>query len=190
MAIQPAQLALLTHHRWTLPALAALYELDGACRVAQLCHILDAHRDSVTQAIDTLVELRLLEANPGHGHPLRPEYLLTSGGAAMAPHTHTLQAYIRKARLHDIAMRKWSLPSVLAIHTGASRFGDVRHRLGRVTDRAMSQSLQLLTSARLIGSAADPDDARSVHYCLRAEGQRAAELLSSLPIIDEPRLAG
>ena len=71
---------------WSLDILAQMYRgVPG--RQAALLSATQAGRTAFSKSLAHLVELGLVERNPGHGHPLRPEYRLTDRGkiaAAMA----------------------------------------------------------------------------------------------------------
>src|SRR5215213_11761735 len=76
-----AALIALFHHRWAPPALAELARRDGV-RFVELQNRLGVGRESLRRALDALLELGYARRNPGYGHPLRPEYLVTEPGAA------------------------------------------------------------------------------------------------------------
>src|SRR4051812_3041544 len=77
-------LARLAHHRWTLPVLAEIARSRGS-RVAALTGTLGVSRESLRRTLAALQTEELVVRNPGYGHPLRPEYLLTARGEAVAP---------------------------------------------------------------------------------------------------------
>ena len=71
-----ASLTVLVHHRWALPVLGELYRDDGA-KFVTLVHRLNVSKDSLARTLEHLRTLDLAVKNPGYGHPLRPEYVLT-----------------------------------------------------------------------------------------------------------------
>src|SRR3990167_5943514 len=73
----------LGSHRWLVPLLADLAAHRGA-RFVELIHRLGLSRDSLTRTLDAAATIGWVQRNPGHGHPLRPEYRLTEAGAAPA----------------------------------------------------------------------------------------------------------
>src|SRR3546814_8449157 len=73
----------LPGHRWLVPLLAVLASRKGA-RVVELIHRLGLSRDSLTRTLQAAAALGWVRRNPGHGHPLRPEYILTEAGSAAA----------------------------------------------------------------------------------------------------------
>lgn len=127
---------------WALKILALL-DSGVAGRQAPLLAATKATRPAFAASLKHLTELNLLEKNPGHGHPLRPEIRLTPQGieaAAMAG--RVISAAPDDAAL-AILKRTWSMP-ILAIARGPTRYSAIKTRLGRITDRALSQSLYFL----------------------------------------------
>lgn len=146
------------HRRWTVPILARLADPEtgrtGKARSSALAAHLGIPRRSVAAVIGELSSLGLLEANPGHGHPLRPELLLTAAGKEMGPGFLELDRRLGELELRDIGYRKWSLPTLAAIGEGPTRFGEIRSALSSssvaATDRAISLSLGDLYGSALI----------------------------------------
>jgi DNA-binding HxlR family transcriptional regulator len=139
------ELIQLFHHRWAPPALALLAERGGT-RFVELQRRLDVGRDSLRRALDGLLELGFARRNPGYGHPLRPEYLVTNDGRrAGAICARVLEAH----RDHDLLLRKWTVPT-LAQLTAARRFSELRATLPGVTPRALALALRDLEDARLV----------------------------------------
>ena len=66
----------LLHHRWAVPILAVLHREKGA-KFVTLGSRLGVSRDSLRRSLDRLTQQRLVRRNPGYGHPMRPEYVLT-----------------------------------------------------------------------------------------------------------------
>ncbi|MEM1288619.1 MAG: winged helix-turn-helix transcriptional regulator [Pseudomonadota bacterium] len=87
-----------------------------------------------------LLHLELVERNAGHGHPLRPEFRVTSRGAAMAEMAHRILSQVREAD-HLLLRKSWTLP-VLAVVREPQFFGGLRQQLVPVTDRALSLALR------------------------------------------------
>lgn len=180
--IEPDALSRLTHHRWALPAVAELSRLGGGAKFVQLVHRLGGHRLAVEQALDRLCELGLVMPNPGHGHPLRPEYVLTEAGAAGGPVCERVMRTLRAGGLEGVAGKKWALPTVLAARRGAETFGEMRTALARATDRALAEALSELGSAHVLSRRASTEDARRVIYALRTRGREIADVVSEIPI--------
>jgi DNA-binding HxlR family transcriptional regulator len=136
----------LCHHRWTIPLIAELGPSGG--RFAVLGKRLDVARQTLRRALDAAIEAHLVEANPGYGHPLRPEYRLTAQGARLVEPCRAVHRACAVAP--DVTAKKWTLPVLVAVHEGASRFSTVQRALQTVSPRALSRSLDDLTDAVLL----------------------------------------
>lgn len=161
-------LARLFHHRWAPAVLAELTRspralsggggksggggvvVAGGGRVVTLAHRLDASRDSVRAALDSLVKLGLAKPNPGYGHPLRPDFLPTARGVEVGPRCARLLASIDRMDAHDAALRKWAMPTVLVIDRGAARFSHIAAALPGVTPRALTMTLRDLEASDIV----------------------------------------
>ncbi len=174
MTRDPSQLARLFHRRWSVPILAEMHA-HGGCRFAQLTHSLEAGRQPVRDALDTLIDLGLVQSNPGYGHPLRPEYVLTRRGGVVGPPSQGLMTALRRAQAVDIGLRKWSMPTLASVGLGATRFGEIAHALDGATDRALSQSLGALGEIGLVERAIADGRPPAPRYALTRAGSRVHE---------------
>jgi DNA-binding HxlR family transcriptional regulator len=134
----------LFHHRWAPPALALLDDRAGA-RFVELQRTLDVGRESLRRALDALIELGYVRRNPGHGHPLRPEYVITAAGRGSAD----VARRASEATTRETLLLKWSVP-VLAELRDDRRFSELRAALPGVTPRALALALRDLESVRLV----------------------------------------
>lgn len=171
-----AFLAELFHHRWAVPVLARLSRHGGG-RAIELVHELGASRGGVSQALEALVDLGLVARNPGHGHPLRPEYLLTPRGTRIAAEGHQIVQLTHDWSIQQLAFRKWSLPVVYGLGDEGARFSELRGRLPGITDRALSDALRALATSRLAERVIHAGHPPGVEYLPTT---RAAELLLPL----------
>src|SRR4029450_5423618 len=73
----------LFHNRWSVPILAELHRQRGS-RFVTLARTLGLSRESLRRTLAALTESGLVGRNPGYGHPLRPEYVLTRAGERIA----------------------------------------------------------------------------------------------------------
>lgn len=147
---QTDRLVELFHRRWSVPLLEALDRSDGA-KFVTLSNRLGCSQTAVRETLDHLIQLKLVVPNPGYGHPLRPEYLLTQRGRKIAPACARLHRRIDRLGLSSIALKKWSMPVLYVAADGWERFTDIRAQLQRITDRALTLTLKDLVGANLIG---------------------------------------
>jgi DNA-binding HxlR family transcriptional regulator len=138
----------LFERKYAVLVLADLARMDGA-KVVTLAHALDASRGAIRATLDELVERKWVRRNPGYGHPLRPEYVLTKSGARMAERCAELDELLRLADARDVATRKWAMPVLFSIGERGGRFSEIAAHLPGVTDRALSHSLTDLAGADL-----------------------------------------
>lgn len=115
------------------------------------------------QSLDHLIELDLVRRNPGHGHPLRPEYILTSRGDRLATASVLLDDALVSLQLRDLGFRRWTLPALAAISDDQpARFGDIALTLLGITDRALSLALKPMVAGELVRCAQAPDRGYSI----------------------------
>lgn len=137
-------LVTIFHHRWAAPVLAELERSRGT-RFVFLARSLGIANESLRRTLDALTELGLVRRNPGYGHPLRPEYLLTPHGRQAA----RVCARVLASADDVPALRKWAVP-VLAALDGGRRFSELRIQLPRVTARSLALTLKDLQRADLV----------------------------------------
>ena len=132
----------LTSKAWSLSILAQL-DRGVAGRQAELIAATGAGRTAFSQSLDHLLELGLVERNPGHGHPLRPEFRLSAHGREPATIANRVYSVDMPPEQKQLLRRHWSLP-VLVASRKPRYFGEIKSRLCPITDRALSQSIKLL----------------------------------------------
>ena len=147
-------LAAITHRRWAGPVLGALGDPEtartGGARLGALAARFGAARDPIRDAVATLETLGLVQRNPGHGHPLRPEIVLTERGRRLAPGFAELDIRLADLGVVDLGRRKWTLPVLGVVVEGPARFACVARALRPATDRAVSQALTGLVEGALV----------------------------------------
>lgn len=142
----------LCHHGWVIPLVVELGRERGA-RFVVLQNRLGVARTTLERALSAALDQDLVMRNPGYGHPLRPEYLLTPWGerlglACEAVHEATKGITISAAvRPSDLVRRKWSLPVLASLCSGSSRYSDLQGDLAGCTPRALSVALEHLQVA-------------------------------------------
>jgi DNA-binding HxlR family transcriptional regulator len=159
------------NHRWAAPVLAELERSKGA-RFVYLARGLGVANESLRRTLDALVALGLVERNPGYGHPLRPEYVLTARGGDPA----RVCARLLEAGTDIPARRKWAVPT-LAVLGGGGRFSEVRSRLPGVTPRSLTLALKDLVGAGLVTRSVTRDYPPSTVYRPTAAGRRLQKAL-------------
>lgn len=143
------RLMALFRRRWACPVLAELHRAEGA-KFVTLVHRLGSNPGAMRQTLDELLALGWIERNPGYGHPLRPEYLLTPRGERLGPICALLDQAATILDVRDVAFRKWSMPVLYVVGEGPTRFKEIPLALGAVTDRAVSLALKDLAEAEMI----------------------------------------
>jgi len=132
----------ITSRAWSLDILALLHSGTPG-RQASLLSASGAGRTALAQSLGHLVDIQLLERNPGHGHPLRPEYRLTSEGEKAAVIADKITRTALEPAGRNLLRRAWTVP-VLVVSRKPRRFTDIKTALDTITDRALSQSLKQL----------------------------------------------
>lgn len=157
----------LTERAWSLEILAALHRgVPG--RQAPLIAATGAGRTAFGQSLQHLLDLGILERNPGHGHPLRPEFRMTARGAALGGAADAMLQAADGAAGQGLLRRRWTVP-VLSVARKPRRFSDIRGDVGQVTDRALSQTILRLQEHGWMDRVVDPQ-ARPVRPLYQASG--------------------
>ncbi len=173
------RLARLFHYRWAAAVLAELHRRRGA-RAAALVHRLGAPRDTVRRTLEGLAAMGLARRNPGYGHPLRPEWILTAAGERLAPRCGGLLRGIGDARMEEAARRKWAFPILLALLDGRDRFSAIGSVIPGVTARALAQTLRELEGAGVVRRRVVDDRPPRVVYTASRSGRRLGPALRAL----------
>lgn len=163
----------LVRQRWLLPVLARFHGQPGL-RFAELLGRLGLPRDSLVRVLELAQAQGWIARNPGHGHPLRPEYILTEEGQAAARAAAELAARMEAAGLAPADLTRWSLPALRAIALGSERFNDLIRGLSPASPRALSQTLRALVANDLVVREVEDGFPPSSRYRLTARGQALA----------------
>ena len=169
-------LVALFHNRWSVPILAELHRQRGS-RFVTLSRILGLSRESLRRTLAALIESSLVSRNPGYGHPLRPEYVLTSSGERIAAACRPLVERLRRSELEEVGFKKWSMPVVYALAEGPRRFSELRDTLEGISPRALTLALKDLEAARLVDRRVTDDYPPATVYRLTRAGRPLAALL-------------
>lgn len=139
---------------WSLKILALLHGGTPG-RQAALLVASGASRTAFAQSLTHLVDLGLLERNPGHGHPLRPEFRLSIRGTAIAALASRIEKVVPDPSGHALLRRAWTVP-VLAVVQEPRYFSEIRTELAPISDRALSQSLKQLQARHWLRRRIEP----------------------------------
>jgi DNA-binding HxlR family transcriptional regulator len=139
----------LGHYRWTVPVMALMAERGGA-RFAEMANRLALSRESLSRTLEAAMAAGWIVRNSGHGHPLRPEYVLTGEGARIGESCRAIAAAQARAGLAPDSLSRWSLPILRLIADGHSRFNAIARALESATPRAMTASLRGLIGLDLV----------------------------------------
>jgi DNA-binding HxlR family transcriptional regulator len=169
------ELIALFHHRWSAPVLAELRRTRGT-RFVVLVKSLGVGRESLRRTLEALIELGLVARNPGYGHPLRPEYVLTRRGERAAARCSRLLGLLDGDA--DVALKKWSLPVLVALARPA-RFSELRDALPGVTARALALALKDLEAAGLVRRDVQNTYPPSTVYAATRRARRLRDALAS-----------
>lgn len=167
-----ADLLPLTANRWAIPVLAHLRRQSGA-RFSVLLASLKPPRSSLAATLDLLIAQGLVCRNPGYGHPLRPEYLLTPVGCAVAGRCDRIVAAGEALNLGPIG--RWELPVIDRLGHDRAGFTALQRSLTPITPRALQLCLDRMRRRELVDRTGLPQ--RPI-YQLEAAGWRMFDALS------------
>lgn len=174
-----SRLLILFHHRWNLPVLAELHRTSGT-RFVVLRNRLGISRDSLTHTLEALIRARWVRRNPGYGHPLRPEYILTKPGSRIASHCQAVLDELQRRQAEEVGLRKWSMPVLLAIAEEMEHFAELKTALPGITARALSLALHDLLESSLISRVVVDDYPPTTRYELNPRSILLTKALSDL----------
>jgi DNA-binding HxlR family transcriptional regulator len=170
------ELQRLTGGRWLMPLMAQLAAEDGS-RFAAMLARLGLSRSALAASLAQLREAGWVRRNPGHGHPLRPEYVLTGAGAPIAAFAARIMAQRQRLGLEPAQLPRWSLPVVGRLSRDRARFSALRAALPPVTPRALSLTLKQMLAAALIDRALRDEFPPIAIYGLTGRGESLAEAM-------------
>ena len=132
-----------------MPIIAILYRDRGAKFVTLLSRT-GASRDTLSHTLARLIEEGVVARNPGYGHPMRPEYILTPFGETLGPACLKATEVIPALGFVEVALKKWPMLVAVAIGRGATRFGEIKEFLPGITPRALTGALRDLQANGLV----------------------------------------
>jgi DNA-binding HxlR family transcriptional regulator len=167
------ELKRLTAGRWLVPLMAHLGDGQGS-RFAVMLARLGLSRSVLAAGLTALQEAGWLMRNPGHGHPLRPEYVLTPAGEPVAAFCQGVMAQRELLGLEPGQLPRWSLPVIARLDGETARFSALRAALRPVTPRALSLTLKQMLSVDLIDRALEDEFPPTALYGLTGRGRALA----------------
>ncbi len=167
----------LVHYRWALPILCELHRNNG-CKFVTLVTRLKLSKNALSRTLNALITEDLAMRNPGYGHPLRPEYILTAKGQQIGQAVFELMQTLERLGVTDVALKKWSLPIILLLQD-QPRFTDILEQLPGLTTRALALGLEQLSHAKLLEPFEGIAGSRK-NYRLNLRGQGLAEKITAL----------
>jgi DNA-binding HxlR family transcriptional regulator len=159
----------LGKQRWMTAVLADIGAHKGA-RFVELVNRLSLPRDTLTRTLEAAQALGWVMRNPGHGHPLRPEYILTGEGARIAEIAARQLCAQAQVGLAPGTLTRWGLPILHSLDAGFQRFNDLSRALAIASPRALSQGLRTLAANDLVKRALIDDYPPISLYSLTEHG--------------------
>ncbi len=139
----------LFHYRWIIPIIGILFHKDGA-KFVTLLNELKISRSVLTSTLRKLIAQGFVMRNPGYGHPLRPEYILTTKGIRLGPFCHEMMTCIIDRKGYHLFQSKWAVQIIHLCSQGEIRFSELKSALTPITSRALSEELKSLNSEGFI----------------------------------------
>ena len=171
----------LCHYAWGIPALAEIAR-DGGAKLVTVSRRLQIASETTRRTIQGLVDLDLVMPNPGYGHPMRPEYLLTPDGESIGRPAVGLWKTLQEASdaVRGACRRKWTLPCLVALEGAADRFSELEAALSGVSPRALAQALESAAGAGLVSRRVDAGPPVRTLYALTPTSRGIAGNASAL----------
>ncbi|RYY34032.1 MAG: hypothetical protein EOP59_16875 [Sphingomonadales bacterium] len=176
-AAPPEILRALGGNRWAVPVMALLSRQRGA-RFAVIASAFGLSHHSLSRSLDYLRNAGWVIPNPGHGHPLRPEYVLSEAGLPVGALCERIAAERERLALSAADLPRWSLPVVAGLAPDWTRFGVLQTQLSPVTPRALSQTLQAMIGTDLVKRRLEDRYPPVALYGLTGRGQDLAGALA------------
>lgn len=169
----------LGRYRWTVPLLAFL-ATHGGGRFVHMANSMGIPRESLSRTLEAAVAAGWVIRNPGHGHPLRPDYVLTAEGARVGEGCRAVILSQAAAGLPPDALTRWSLPVIRLVADGHNRFNAIARGLEGVTPRALTGSLKALVGHDVLHRRVTDGFPPASDYALTGRGVMLADALERL----------
>ena len=178
MPFLPAEeLRRLGANRWAVPVMAFL-DREGGARFAVLARQLGVPQNSLSRCLAHLRECGWVVPNPGHGHPLRPDYVLSAPGRPVAALCGRIMAVRERLSLGPHDLPRWGLPLVAELAPDLTRFNTLQAQLAPITPRALSQTLQAMIGTQIVRRRVEDGSPPYALYGLTERGHTLASALA------------
>jgi DNA-binding HxlR family transcriptional regulator len=162
--------------RWFVPLLALASREEGV-RSAALAARLGISRSMLAGVLSQLLGKGWIARNPGHGHPLRPEYILTQAGRPVGAWSERVMEERRLLGLDGKGLGRWALPLVGRLDRRWERFSWLEAQLSPISPRSLSLGLKQLLEVRLVDRRLEDCFPPRPLYGLTGRGQRLARAM-------------
>ena len=123
---------------------------QGGSKFVTLQNRLGIGPTALRQTLKFLIERKVVIRNPGYGHPMRPEYLVTNSGKEIAKRCEELMAAVKDKNVNRVIIMKWALPILAAMAGGCTRFSQLRGSVNTITSRALTIFLKEALAAGVV----------------------------------------
>lgn len=161
-----------TRFRYGLPVMAELSRAQG-CKFVTLIRRLNASDRAIRQSLDHLIEIGWVMPNPGYGHPMRPEYILTEEGERIGARAERVWSELQET---GIALERWPLLLLAQIEGGKCRFSELKQACAPISPRALTLALKRLVEAGLINRKVTEGFPPATEYEVTPRGEIVASL--------------
>lgn len=161
--------------------MGSLYATSGA-KYATLLNRVGLGRDALSRTLRTLMQQGWILKNPGYGHPLRPEYIVSPQGKKVAPCCSDIVSQAERLGIADIVFNKWSIPVLLSMGKGHERFNHIKSHLRHITPAALTSTLKSLVNAQLVERAISDASPPRVSYRVAPS---LGELLTTISALND-----
>lgn len=173
------QLTDLFHRRWTVPILLSIRANKGR-KYITLVKTLGASPGATRTTLRELIKRGWIMKNPGYGHPMRPEYILTTNGKVVADRCDTLMQSLERAGLYELHRSKWATAILYCLGDKEHRFSELSSRLPKITDRSLTICLKSLCKVGAAMRTVEATFPPTVAYSLGEIAQGFQEDISAL----------
>jgi DNA-binding HxlR family transcriptional regulator len=181
MAQQPSysdRLQQLSHGRWFVPLLSGIG--SGGTRSVELRQSLGLSASMLRRSLEQMQNQGWIMPNPGHGHPLRPEWVTTEKGATLIASCQAIMAERRALGLPAAGVGRWHLPLITQLIDQEKRFGELQNALSPVTPRALSLALKRSMALGQVERRLEADFPPMAIYGITDKARPLAEAASTL----------